>query len=531
MPDILDVAIVGGGVSGVYCGWRLLETAGKPGRRIALLEASERIGGRLLSVQPPGIPHTRVELGGMRYTPGHVRVAGLLAKLAIPSTPFAVHEPENILHLRGRMLRTQDATDPDRLPYNFLPDERTPQTMANGFTALAAQRMLRVVLGKDADLASVDWDEVARTGLYEGRSLRDLPLRYILQRAISSEALDFAADSSGYDTILTVWNAADGFPWNIGDFGKSVTYLHAEPGYDTLAHRLADQFIVLGGTIGLRRSLLGFDEVAEAGEKLLALRFADGAVVLARRLILAMPRRALDLLEPTGPVLARTAENRAVRDLIESVTPIPLFKLAICYPFPWWQTIDPVQVGGPNSPDWRRITAGQSITDLPVRQCYYWAVDPTTRNAVVLIYDDGTDLDFWAGLREATAGAEFVDTPAPGDADASAEWRVHKAPLLMVEEAHRQLLRMHGVSGRPDIPLPYAAAYRDWGEDPYGGGANYWHLHVDSHAVSRAILQPKPPVAAYICGEAYSHNQGWVEGALETADQLLQIHFNLPAPP
>jgi monoamine oxidase len=101
----------------------------------------------------------------------------------------------------------------------------------------------------------------------------------------------------------------------------------------------------------------------------------------------------------------------------------------------------------------------------------------------------------------------------------------------MVEEAHRQLRIMHGVEDRDDIPPPCGAAYRDWGEDPFGGGANFWHLHVDSEQVFRQILQPVENVPVYICGEAYSHDQGWVEGALATADAMLQAHFGLQPPP
>jgi hypothetical protein len=38
-------------------------------------------------------------------------------------------------------------------------------------------------------------------------------------------------------------------------------------------------------------------------------------------------------------------------------------------------------------------------------------------------------------------------------------------------------------------------------------------------------------VPVFICGEAYSHGQGWVEGALETAEAMLQGHFGLRPPP
>src|SRR5215471_18152775 len=61
--EIIDVAIVGGGVSGIYCGWRLLladptrpKILGRIttiGRKLSvkLFEGSRRIGGRLLSAR------------------------------------------------------------------------------------------------------------------------------------------------------------------------------------------------------------------------------------------------------------------------------------------------------------------------------------------------------------------------------------------------------------------------------------------------------------------------------------------------
>jgi monoamine oxidase len=530
--DILDVAIVGGGVSGIYSAWRLL-TAAPEGRapNIAIFETSTRLGGRLLSVTPPGIADTRVELGGMRYTPQHVCVAGLAKHLGLASVPFPVHEPENIAFLRGHRLRIQDLTDPAAIPYDLLPDEQTPTALGNGMTALAAQRTLRTMLHKDVDLATVDWLAVAKTARYHGQHLRDVPLGFLIQRNLSTEAVAFATDTSGYDRILRIWNGADGFPWNLGDFGTTVTYSHIQPGYDTIPLTMAARFQQAGGTIHLSCGLKSFDETSlPDGSNGIELQFAGESPgrVLARRVILAMPRRSLELLDASGIVLA----DPTVRKLIGSVTPVPLFKLALCYSYPWWQTIDPVAVKSAATTQWVNITKGQTLCDLPVRQCYYWAVDPATQNAVVLIYDDGQDLEYWAALRDRHTGPHFQDsTPAPDTDPASAEWNRHRAPERMVQEAHRQLLLIHGVTDRADIPPPYAASYRDWAEDPFGGGANYWHLHVDSQQVSDAILQPKPHVPVYICGEAYSHNQGWVEGALETADSLLLRYFGLPKPP
>jgi Flavin containing amine oxidoreductase len=531
--EILDVAVIGAGVSGVYSAWRLASSP-RPGTppKICVFETGTRVGGRLLSVTPPGIPDTRVELGGMRFTSSHTRVESLLKHLGIAVHPFTVSEPQNICYVRGRRLRRQDLKTPALIPYALLPDEQTALALGTDFVAVAAERVIRSMLEKDIPLAKVDWREVARTARYDGKLLRDLPLHYLLQRNVSDEALRFADDISGYNSILYTWSAADGFPWNLDDFGKAVSYFGISSGYATLPTKIAGLFEEAGGRILFDHCLQSFDLRTENGSDLIEMQFTLGdastRTVKARNMILAMPRRSIEMLAESGAVLARTPANQRVRELIDSVTPIPLFKLALCYSFPWWETIDPVLVPADQGGQWRTISKGVSITDLPVRQCYYWATDQETRNAVVLIYDDGRDLVYWNGLRERGPGQYYAAVATePGDP----EWERHRAPDLMVHEVHRQLLEMHGVQHRNDIPLPYAAAYRDWSEDPYGGGANFWHLHVDSEQVARDILQPKPDIRVFVCGEAYSHQQGWVEGALRTADEMLRSHFSLDPPP
>ena len=83
----LDIAVVGGGVSGAYCAWRLQQE--DAGARIALFEYSDRIGGRLYTVTLPGLPHVKAEVGGMRYIPAsHVMVADLVDHLKLPTKVF-----------------------------------------------------------------------------------------------------------------------------------------------------------------------------------------------------------------------------------------------------------------------------------------------------------------------------------------------------------------------------------------------------------------------------------------------------------
>lgn len=109
--EILDVAIVGGGVSGVYSAWRLmccdprtseiLRTEAKDSPRgklkIGLFERSDRIGGRLLSLTPPSMPNLRAELGAMHYVSTQMLLRSLVEKLRLKTYEFPGNKPENIV--------------------------------------------------------------------------------------------------------------------------------------------------------------------------------------------------------------------------------------------------------------------------------------------------------------------------------------------------------------------------------------------------------------------------------------------------
>jgi lysine 2-monooxygenase len=76
-------------------------------------------------------------------------------------------------------------------------------------------------------------------------------------------------------------------------------------------------------------------------------------------------------------------------------------------------------------------------------------------------------------------------------------------------------------------PGSLLAAYKDWGHDPYGGGWNFWAPGVDVRRVMQGIRRPFDGEDLFIVGEAYSGNQGWVEGALTTAEHVLREHLQL----
>src|SRR4029077_15969174 len=78
-------------------------------------------------------------------------------------------------------------------------------------------------------------------------------------------------------------------------------------------------------------------------------------VVHADKIILAMPRRSLELIDWTP----RRDPN--IGPVIRSVLIQEAFKLFLAYRKPWWQALG--------------LVAGRSITNMPVRQVYYFGVE------------------------------------------------------------------------------------------------------------------------------------------------------------
>jgi hypothetical protein len=208
--------------------------------------------------------------------------------------------------------------------------------------------------------------------------------------------------------------------------------------------------------------------------------------------------------------------------MLNSVEGIPLYKLFLIYEQPWWKE----KCG---------LTHGRSVTDIPVRQCYYWASNDNDYSAI-MAYNDQASSSFWGGYqigplgpRDAQEGGQgptlfqrrHDDWKAPKDHLAERRrknWDDHKAPHEMVVEMHRQLIEMHGVA---DAPFPVDAAYMDWMNAPYGGAVHFWNPGYKSWEMVERIPQAVDEVNAFIVGEAYSTNQTWVEGAFQTSEIAL----------
>ena len=76
----------------------------------------------------------------------------------------------------------------------------------------------------------------------------------------------------------------------------------------------------------------------------------------------------------------------------------------------------------------------------------------------------------------------------------------------------------------PKATIPKPDYYRGhyWAE-----GTHYWKPHVNSTQIQKQIRRPNQAMPLYICGEAFSRHQAWIEGALESAESIVDYRRQL----
>jgi monoamine oxidase len=520
----IHVAVVGGGCSGAYSALRLQRAQRGP---VALFEYGDRIGGRLYTRTLPGMPAVRAEVGGMRFIRDkHKLVAGMIKELGLETRPFSmgckdpkIGSSRNFMYLRRRHLLYGELSDSTKVPYdvNWPERDKNPDELQTW-----AYRYL-VPNWQNATL-----DDLFKVEVF-GKPLYKYGLWDLLYLVLSGEAYEFMLDAGGYDCNVANANAVAALP--VDDFGPEIVYETLVDGYDQLPIQTAHAFEREGGTVYMNHRLktiarhetgvrLTFipTEVEKDGDgvRLSTVDTPDRVVVDADHVVLAMPRRSLELID-----WAPLQEDKTLRHDVKAVIKQAAIKLLLGYEYPWWRALG--------------LEAGRLITDLPIRQVYYFGCEEetaggqagNTNSLLMASYNDLHTLPFWKVFEnDPVFRGRNPGEPAKPDV-VNVLPQHHPATTGMVEMAQLLIQEAHGMR---TLPTPYTAVFQDWSEDPFGAGWHAWKAGIDFRETMKRIRKPSPTWPVYICGEAYSVNQGWVEGAYQTAELMLEEHFGLSRP-
>jgi monoamine oxidase len=323
------------------------------------------------------------------------------------------------------------------------------------------------------------WRRARATSTFRGRPVTDWSIEDAVAAILSPDGHRFATDAFGYDSGIHPHNAGDAIQYLMGSGDPTGEARVPVDGMDRIPRELAARFEALGGSVQLGRDV----QRVETGEGGVLLGFADGAGVRAGRLVLTMPIPALEALAGSSSMI----EGPTWRRLYRSIEGFPATKLYCWYDRPWWRD-------GSNAPTGTRTT-----TDLPNRMIFYFDEAPDRPAAILAAFTDRRRTEPIVALADGRSGG----VPA-------------SARLL---EALRGWFVAEHPSG--EVPaLPLGSAFQHWGADPRECAWHFWRAGHNSDEIIDLAAQPDPSLPIHLCGEVFSRNGAWVEGALGTASTV-----------
>jgi monoamine oxidase len=542
----VDIAIVGAGISGLYCAWRLKQH--DPKLRIALVERLDRIGGRLdtdlIEVAPGQL--VREEEGGMRFNYDMVELMRLLQAMnlcnQIVPFPMGSNLPglgnTNRFLVRGRRFTAAEAAAGGNRIWGelyALSDEEKGLSPTDIVTQ-AYHRILHHNGRNPPDATSPEfWSDFRLNCQWNSVALKDWQLWGLLREmGRSEECIQMLSETIGFaGPFKAPINAGDAMQI-LADFPKDPSYSTLQRGFGTLPRAVAaalpaDVAVLLSTNADrITRDAKGFTlQLTQAPDQDNATPWTPGGqakCLQARQVILAVAANGLQRLFSSSPALNAGPEAPRLWQAVRASRGMPLLKINLYFKQPWWRdgTVQPPVQFGPN------------FTDLPINAVYpFYALEPTAdpaagsappptpelRSAAALtLYCDFDNTHFWAGLQN--VGPAF-ESPLQQQQNQRQPQGLYAASAQVVREARRQLQLMFNT----DVPDPLLTSYRLWnGEDDFEYAYHQWGVGADDAAVRAYLAAPLPGL--HCCNEAYSDMQGWVNGSLRSCHVAL-AHFGI----
>jgi monoamine oxidase len=351
--------------------------------------------------------------------------------------------------------------------------------LAPGEKELTALEWMQVamqrVLGKSQEelfaLTEAELEHFRRKGRYGDGYLWQQGLWNVFSEILSYDAIKCMINEGSFYHFIHENPSAAGWMITWVKMLQMSKYLQGiKHGMQRLPDAMLARAVAKGVTVHQDHALQAMEP---AGREVVTLIFANGQKVRAKHVVLAIPSHSLKAIR-TLP------EN--IKKLMGSVLEIPLLKCFFVVKKPWWQE---------NIPN-------EGVTRFPARELHYYK---KAGKGNIMVYADRPYINFWS---------KYVT----GDSQDQAE--VGSNPELPVRFA-RQL----GLDPREII----AYGIRDWGREPYGAACHLWKPGVQSWKVMDTLRAfPLIEGAApniHICGEAFSDYQGFMEGAVRKAHQVM----------
>ncbi|OYD07210.1 flavin monoamine oxidase family protein [Paludifilum halophilum] len=456
--------IVGAGMAGLVAASLLKEA----GHHITILEASDRVGGRIYTLRSPFTEGHYIDVGAMRIPHIHYLVLEYIRKFQLPIHPFFNRTPNDLIHVNGIQTRRKTyEQNPDILNYPVAPREKGKTE--NQLIQTAVQPLVQFINQNPMK----NWGVVIKA--FDKYSLDTFFRHNPVGARLSPGAIE----------MINVLSDTEGL--------SELSFLEILREYLILSNPDVHFYEIAGGNDRLPRAFLPqLKNEILFRQKMKKIVQHDNRVTIhsvhtkslkpfkitGDLAIITIPFSVLQWVEVEPRYSFSHNKWKAIRELHY----VPATKIGIQFKNRFWEK--------------EGMYGGKTITDNPTRFTYYPSHGFGEQEGVVLAsYTWEDDALLWNSL--------------------SQEDQVHQA-LNIMATYHGEDIKRQFVTG----------SAQNWVQNPYSGGAFAMFKPEHEKELFPYILAPEGRV--HFAGEHASTSRTWIQGAVESGIRVACETNNRP---
>ena len=313
------------------------------------------------------------------------------------------------------------------------------------------------------------------------------------------------------DRTMNFANAGSLLQYNINSINFGNNMYHFKNGMSSLVRRISRELNGENSDVKLLTNIV-VDSIQEADQEregfILKSR-SSKTTLKAKHVVIAIPPSAAKaVFRNKQSKLDLAGTYAAVNKVFDSPVEDASLKFILYFNNDWWNKFENIIMFGPNS------------TDLPCGSVYplykrngdnekFNGYNGEPSHSALMIYCDSTRAQFWEKFQQ--QGEKFQ---SPLQKENSG---LNPASQSLVSEALKQLKIVFNID---EISDPILTSYRCWnGKGDCGYAYHTWGVGVDD--INLDAAQPVEGKNLYFCNEAWSHFQSYVEGALMSAQNVV----------